>query len=181
VGLFPLTGSIAASTLLFLNNIVRTLRVTLLILRQIIERARATMRQALHRLFIDTAGKGLTDITSPVLAWVSDQSIASGLLTIWCRHTSASLTVQENASPAVREDIVRYFETLVPESVGRYAHDDEGPDDMPAHLRTMLTNTQLTIPVEDNRPVLGTWQGLYLFEHRRRPHRREIVLHLLGE
>ena len=139
------------------------------------------MRQALHRLFIETRGKGLTDLTPPVLAWVSEQGIATGLLTLWCRHTSASLTVQENASPAVREDIVRYFEALAPEGAGRYLHDDEGPDDMPAHLRTMLTDTQLTVPVAGARPVLGTWQGLYLFEHRRRPHRREIVLHLLGE
>lgn len=139
------------------------------------------MRQALHRLFIDTNGKGLTDITPATLAWVSDQGIATGLLTLWCRHTSASLTVQENASSAVRDDIVRYFEALAPEGAGRYAHDDEGLDDMPAHLRTMLTDTQLTVPVADGRPVFGTWQGLYLFEHRRRPHRREIVLHLFGE
>ncbi len=139
------------------------------------------MRQKLHRLFIDTHGKGLTDITPQVLAWVADQGIATGLLTLWCRHTSASLTVQENASPAVHEDILRYFETLVPEGAGRYVHDDEGSDDMPAHLRTMLTTTQMTIPVAAGRPVLGTWQGLYLFEHRRRPHRRETVLHLLGE
>ncbi len=139
------------------------------------------MRQALHRLFVSTHGKDLTDITPSVLAWVSDQGIAVGLLTLWCRHTSASLTVQENASPAVREDIRRYFETLVPEGAGRYVHDDEGLDDMPAHLRTMLTDTQLTVPVADGCPVLGTWQGFYLFEHRRRPHRREIVLHLFGE
>lgn len=91
------------------------------------------------------------------------------------------MTVQENASPAVQADIVRFFEALVPEAPTRYAHDDEGPDDMPAHLRTMLTDTQLSIPVADGRLVLGTWQGIYLFEHRRAPHRREIVLHLLGE
>jgi secondary thiamine-phosphate synthase enzyme len=134
----------------------------------------------MHRLSIETRGKGLTDITQAVLAWVAGQGIGMGLLTLWCRHTSASLTVQENASPAVREDIAHYFEALVPEDTRRYAHDDEGPDDMPAHLRTMLTDTQLTIPVADGRPVLGVWQGLYLFEHRRRPQRREIVLHLLG-
>ena len=139
------------------------------------------MRQALHHLHIETQGKGLTEITRPVLAWVSSQGIGTGLLTLWCRHTSASLTVQENASPDVREDIVRYFETLVPEGARRYEHDDEGPDDMPAHLRTMLTGVQLSIPVEGSRPVLGTWQGLYLFEHRRQPHRREVVLHLLGD
>ena len=139
------------------------------------------MRQALHELSIETRGKGLVDFTRPVLAWVGDQGIATGLLTLWCRHTSASLTVQENASPEVLTDIARYFDTIAPEAPGRYAHDDEGPDDMPAHLRTVLTNTQLTIPVADGRPVLGTWQGLYLFEHRRRPHRRQVVLHLLGE
>ena len=139
------------------------------------------MQQALHRLMIDTRGKGLTEITRPMLAWVADQGIGTGLLTVWCRHTSASLTVQENASPAVRADIAKFFEALAPEDAGRYAHDDEGPDDMPAHLRAMLTGTQLSIPVADSRPVLGTWQGVYLFEHRRAPHRREVVLHLLGD
>lgn len=139
------------------------------------------MRQALHRLGIETRGKGLTAITRPVLAWVADQGIQAGLLTLWCCHTSASLTVQENADPTVREDIARFFEALVPEGEHRYAHGDEGPDDMPAHLRSMLTGTQLTVPVDAGRPVLGTWQGLYLFEHRRRPHRRDVVLHLLGE
>jgi secondary thiamine-phosphate synthase enzyme len=139
------------------------------------------MKQAIHHLEVETSGKGLVAITRPVLAWVAAQGIATGLLTIWCRHTSASLTVQENAAPEVRDDIARYFEALVPEDPQRYAHDDEGPDDMPAHLRAMLTDTQLSIPVADGRPVLGTWQGLYLFEHRRQPHRRDIVLHLLGE
>jgi secondary thiamine-phosphate synthase enzyme len=139
------------------------------------------MKQALHRLTIDTDGKGLTAITRPVLSWVADQGIAAGLLTLWCRHTSASLTVQENADPAVRADILRYFEALVPEDAARYAHDDEGPDDMPAHLRAMLTATSLTVPVAEGRPVLGVWQGIYVFEHRRRPQLREIVLHLPGE
>lgn len=139
------------------------------------------MRQELHSLQVTTRGKGLVAIDRPVLDWVHDSGIETGLLTLWCRHTSASLTVQENADPTVREDIERYFESLVPEATGRYIHEDEGPDDMPAHLRTMLTNTQLTIPVADGRPVLGMWQGLYLFEHRSRPHRREIVLHLIGE
>jgi secondary thiamine-phosphate synthase enzyme len=139
------------------------------------------MRQSIHHLAVETNGKGLVSITRPVLAWVAAQGIKTGLLTLWCRHTSASLAVQENAAPEVRDDIARYFEALVPEDARRYAHDDEGPDDMPAHLRAMLTDTQLTIPVSEGRPVLGTWQGLYLFEHRRQPHRREIVLHLLGE
>ena len=138
------------------------------------------MKQSLHTLHIGTIGQGLTEITRLVLDWTADQGIETGLLTLWCRHTSASLTVQENASPAVREDIARFFAVLVPEDRARYIHDDEGPDDMPAHLRTMLTDTHLTIPVSRGQPVLGTWQGLYLFEHRRSPHRRDIVLHLLG-
>ncbi len=138
------------------------------------------MRQQLHTLEIRTAGKSLVPISRPVVDWVAQQGITTGLLTLWCRHTSASLTVQENADPAVRQDILAYFERLAPENAG-YIHEDEGPDDMPAHLRAMLTGTQLTIPVASSRPVLGTWQGLYLFEHRSAPHRREIVLHLLGE
>ena len=139
------------------------------------------MRQSLHRLAIATHGKGLIAITAPVLAWTYDQGIETGLLTLWCRHTSASLTVQENADPRVLRDIAAYFDALAPEDPTRYVHNDEGRDDMPAHLRTMLTHTQLTIPVAKGRPVLGTWQGLYLFEHRREPHDREIVLHVLGE
>ncbi|MBB2170237.1 YjbQ family protein [Gluconacetobacter aggeris] len=139
------------------------------------------MRQALHRLDIPTHGKGLVIFTDAVRQWVADTGIDTGLLTIWCRHTSASLTVQENADPTVREDIKRFFEALVPEAPGRYVHDDEGPDDMPAHLRSMLTQTQLSIPVADGQPVLGMWQGLYLFEHRRQPHRRQLILHLIGE
>lgn len=138
------------------------------------------MKQSLHTLEIRTAGKSLVSITRPVVDWVARQGIETGLLTLWCRHTSASLTVQENADPAVRTDILAYFERIAPENAG-YVHEEEGPDDMPAHLRTMLTGTQMSIPVADGRPVLGTWQGLYLFEHRRAPHRREVVLHLLGD
>jgi secondary thiamine-phosphate synthase enzyme len=138
------------------------------------------MRQALHILQIRTHGKALVPITRDVDDWVGQQSIVTGLLTLWCRHTSASLTVQENADPAVHRDIIDYFERIAPESAG-YLHEEEGPDDMPAHLRTMLTGVQLSIPIDAGRLVLGTWQGLYLFEHRRAPHRREVVLHLLGE
>lgn len=138
------------------------------------------MRQTLHTLTIHTSGKSLVSITRPILDWVGQQGITTGLLTLWCRHTSASLTVQENADPAVRRDILAYFERLAPESAA-YSHQDEGADDMPAHLRTMLTSTQISIPVASARPVLGTWQGLYLFEHRSAPHQREVVLHLLGE
>ena len=139
------------------------------------------MRQALHRLEVRTAGRGLTDITAPVLRWVAEQGIGTGLLRLWCRHTSASLLVQENASPEVLDDLEDFLRRVVPEGPGLYRHDDEGPDDMPAHIRAALTQTQLSIPVADGRPVLGTWQGIFLWEHRDRPHRREIVLHLIGE
>ena len=138
------------------------------------------MRQEQHHLTIDTRGKGLTEITSPVARWVADQGIATGLLTLFCRHTSASLIVQENADPDVRTDLAAYFERLVPEQ-GDYVHTLEGPDDMPAHIRAALTAASLSIPVADGRMVLGTWQGIYLFEHRRRPHRRDVVLHLIGD
>jgi secondary thiamine-phosphate synthase enzyme len=138
------------------------------------------MRQAMHRLTISTRGRGLTDVTEPVRRWVAEQQIGMGLLTIWCRHTSASLLVQENADPDVRADLETFFSRIAPEHAG-YRHEDEGPDDMPAHIKAALTQTQLAVPVDDGRPVLGTWQGIYLFEHRAAPHRRELVLHLIGE
>jgi secondary thiamine-phosphate synthase enzyme len=115
-----------------------------------------------------------------VAGWAAGQGMTSGLLTVFCRHTSASLLIQENADPDVRRDLEDHFARLAPESAG-YRHQDEGPDDMPAHLRTALTQVQLSIPLVAGRLALGTWQGLYLFEHRRRPHRREIVLHLIGD
>lgn len=139
------------------------------------------MRQALHRLTIATEGKGLVEITEPIRKWLGAQAIATGLLTVFCRHTSASLLIQENADPDVRKDLEAFFERLVPEGRGLYVHETEGPDDMPAHIRSALTQTQLSIPLESGRMQLGTWQGIYLFEHRRAPHRREIVLHLVGE
>ena len=139
------------------------------------------LRQAMHRLGCDTPGQGLHPITTPVLRFVAGSGIATGLLTLWCRHTSASLLVQENADPDVRADLLDFFRALAPELAGRYRHAAEGPDDMPAHIRAALTQTQLSIPVEAGRPVLGTWQGLYLFEHRNAPQRREVVLHLIGE
>jgi secondary thiamine-phosphate synthase enzyme len=138
------------------------------------------MRQALHRLTVATSGQGLVDVTDRVSCWVEAQAIQTGLLTIWCRHTSASLLVQENADPDVRADLEAFFRHLVPEHAG-YRHEDEGPDDMPAHIKSALTQTQLTIPVGNSKPVLGTWQAIYLFEHRASPHRRELVLHLIGE
>jgi len=114
-----------------------------------------------------------------VRRWVADQEMRDGLLTIFCRHTSASLLIQENAAPEVRTDLEAYFARLAPESAD-YLHDDEGPDDMPAHLRTALTQVHLSIPVIDGEMALGTWQGLYLFEHRRRAHRRSLALHIAG-
>jgi|SRR5579871_1211465 len=138
------------------------------------------MRQALHRLTIATRGQGLVAITGPVRNWLAQQDIETGLLTMWCRHTSASLLVQENADPDVRADLEAFFRRLVPEGTG-YRHQEDGPDDMPAHIKAALTQTQLCIPVDEGRLVLGTWQGIYLFEHRAAPHRRELVLHLIGE
>ncbi len=137
------------------------------------------MRQASHRLAIESRGRGLVEITGPVARWVAGQRIDTGLLTLFCRHTSCSLLIQENADPDVRADLEAYFARIAPEGAG-YVHDAEGPDDMPAHIRAALTQASLSIPVEEGRMVLGTWQGIYLFEHRRRPHRREIALHLIG-
>ncbi len=139
------------------------------------------MRQTLHRLMVATAGKGLVEITAPVASWVSAQGMATGLLTLFCRHTSASLLIQENADPDVRTDLEDFFERLVPEGRGLYVHATEGPDDMPPHIRAALTQTQLSIPVEAGHMVLGTWQGIYLYEHRNAGHRREVVLSLMGE
>jgi len=138
------------------------------------------MRQTMHRLSVATSGQDLVDITDPILRWVAQQRIASGLLTIWCCHTSASLLVQENADPDVRADLVQFFRRIAPENA-EYRHTAEGPDDMPAHIKAALTQTQLSIPVQHGRPVLGTWQGIYIFEHRSNSHKRELVLHLLGE
>ncbi|MBM7404875.1 MULTISPECIES: secondary thiamine-phosphate synthase enzyme YjbQ [Sphingomonas] len=139
------------------------------------------MRQAIGEIEVPTRGPGLVEVTRDVCAWVTEHAITTGLLTLFCRHTSASLLVQENAAPEVRDDLLAYFSRIAPEDRTAYVHDDEGPDDMPAHLRTALTGVQLSIPVANGRPVLGTWQGIYLFEHRRAPHRRRIALHLLGE
>lgn len=138
------------------------------------------MRQVFHRLQIATRGQGLIEITPEVGNWVAAQQIAAGLLTLFCRHSSASLLIQENADPDVRADLEAFFAALAPEDARRYRHRTEGPDDMPAHIRAALTQTHLSIPVEAGRMTLGTWQGIYLFEHRSAPHRREIALHLLG-
>ncbi len=138
------------------------------------------MRQVATILRVRTHGRGLYEFTDALVAWASAQGIETGLLTLFCRHTSASLLIQENAAPAVRDDLEAFFEALAPEDEGRYAHDDEGPDDMPAHIRSALTNVSLSIPVVGGRPALGIWQGVYLFEHRRAPHAREIAAHLIG-
>jgi secondary thiamine-phosphate synthase enzyme len=139
------------------------------------------MQQAIHPLRVSTRGRGMIEITMAVRDWVDKQEITAGLLTLFCRHTSASLVIQENADPDVRADLETFFETIAPEEPKRYRHDTEGADDMPAHLRATLTQTQLSIPIADGKLVLGTWQGIYLFEHRRSPHQREIVLHVIGE
>jgi secondary thiamine-phosphate synthase enzyme len=138
------------------------------------------LRQANHLLTIRANRPGLYDFTENVCDWVTSTGIRSGLLTLFCRHTSASLLIQENAAPAARRDLEAYFQRIAPESAS-YEHDAEGPDDMPAHLRTALTAIQLSIPVEGGAPLLGTWQGIYLFEHRRGTPDREIALHLIGE
>jgi secondary thiamine-phosphate synthase enzyme len=139
------------------------------------------MKQATHRLEVPTRGKGLYEISDKVIAWVRGTGIATGLLTVFIQHTSASLTIQENADPDVIADLNDHFARLAPEDNKLYRHTVEGPDDMPAHIRAALTGTQLTIPVIAARPALGTWQGIYVFEHRAAPHRRNVVLHLLGE
>ena len=139
------------------------------------------MRQSTHTITVPTRGKGLVEITGEVTRWLAGQQIGTGLLTLFCRHTSASLLIHENADPDVRRDLEAYFERLAPEEPGRYVHDAEGPDDMPSHLRTALTQSQIAIPVIGGHLALGTWQGIYVFEHRRAPHRREVVLHVLGE
>jgi secondary thiamine-phosphate synthase enzyme len=139
------------------------------------------LRQASTTIAFAAPGQGLHDITTDVDSWVRDQGIGMGLLTLFCRHTSASLLIQENAASNARRDLETYFSRIAPEDTSLYTHNDEGPDDMPAHLRSALTSTQLSIPVADGRMVLGTWQGIYLFEHRRDPSRRQIALHLVGE
>jgi len=139
------------------------------------------MRQAFHEITITTRGKGLVAFTPQVRDWVERSGIRQGLLTLYIRHTSASLLIQENYDPTVQTDLERFLSRLVPEGDPLYEHVLEGPDDMPAHVRAALTQTHLAIPVADGKPLLGTWQGIYLFEHRRGTQTRSVVLHLLGE
>ena len=138
------------------------------------------LAQFLHQIEVPTRGKGLYEITGALGSWVAGLGVSDGLLTVFVQHTSASLTIQENADPDVVYDLNAFFNRLVAEDNRLYRHTCEGPDDMPAHIRAALTLTQLSIPVEGGRLALGTWQGVYLFEHRAAAHRRSVVLHLLG-
>jgi secondary thiamine-phosphate synthase enzyme len=139
------------------------------------------MHQSQHEISVSTRGQGLTEITRETAAFVGASGITTGLLTLFVRHTSASLLVQENADPDVQRDLLAFFRRLVPAGDPLYVHTAEGPDDMPAHVKSALTATSLSVPVADGRLALGTWQGIYLFEHRTAPHTRRIVLHLMGE
>jgi secondary thiamine-phosphate synthase enzyme len=139
------------------------------------------VKQAQTTIEIRTGGQGLTEITGEVDRWIAGTGIRQGLLTAFIRHTSASLTIQENADPDVQRDLQSFFKRIAPEDDRLYVHTVEGPDDMPAHIRSALTDVSLSIPVNGGRAALGTWQGIYVFEHRSRPHARQVVLHLLGE
>ena len=138
------------------------------------------MSQLSHVLHVATRGKKLYPFTAEIARWVSSCNVETGLLTLFCQHTSASLVIQENADPDVVLDLADYFERIAPEDDPHYRHNAEGSDDMPAHIRTALTQVSLTIPVIGGRMALGTWQGIYLFEHRSAAHRRSVVLHLIG-
>lgn len=139
------------------------------------------MRQSLATHVVDTRGRGIYEFTSDANRFVQDSKIVSGLLTLHVRHTSASLLIQENADPTVKLDLENFFARLVPDGDSVYVHDMEGPDDMPAHIRSALTPVNLSIPINGGRLQLGTWQGIYLWEHRTHPHRRQISLHVIGE
>ena len=139
------------------------------------------MRQAAGALERRTAGRGLVELTAEAARWSAAQGMTTGLLTLYLRHTSASLLIQENADPDVRRDLDAFFARLVPEDAGLYAHRAEGPDDMPAHIRAALTQSSLCVPLREGRLALGAWQGIFLWEHRARPQRREVLLHLVGE
>ena len=139
------------------------------------------MKQCQHTLSFTTEGQGLYEITADVVDWTARQGIENGLLVIFCAHTSASLTIQENADPDVARDLQTFFACLVKDDPSLYRHTNEGPDDMPAHIRSALTDVSLSVPVMAGRPTLGTWQGIYLFEHRTAPHQRRVILHVNGD
>ena len=139
------------------------------------------MRQATHQISIDTRGKGLYELTGAVREWVAGTRIRTGVVTLYIQHTSASLLIQENADPEVQRDLERFFTRLVPDGDPLFRHTVEGPDDITAHVRSALTQTHLAIPVADGKPALGTWQGVFLYEHRREAHERSVLLTLMGE
>jgi len=139
------------------------------------------LHQAFHELTLATQGRGLYEFTDAVAAWIAKGSFQNGLVTLHLRHTSASLLIQENADPDVRADLERFFHRLVPDGDSLFSHTCEGADDMPAHIRTALTTVNLSLPLRDGRLALGTWQGIYLWEHRHAPHTRQITLHFIGE
>jgi secondary thiamine-phosphate synthase enzyme len=138
------------------------------------------MQQSTDTIIIATSGTGLYEFTEKVIRFVAEAKIQTGLLTVFVQHTSASLLIQENADPEVRSDLERFFRRLVPAGDPLFRHTAEGPDDMPAHVRAALTAATLGIPIQNGKPVLGAWQGIYLYEHREMPHRRKVVLHLIG-
>lgn len=139
------------------------------------------MKQFQTHIDISTSGQGLYEITRRIAPLVVESGIRTGQITVYCRHTSASLTIQENADPDVQLDLAEFLARLVPEGMDWLRHTSEGPDDMPAHIKAVLTDVSLTVPIADGAMALGTWQGIYLIEHRTRPHRRQIVLHIIGE
>ena len=139
------------------------------------------MKQAQETITVETRGQGLYEVTGSIRRWLSGQGVTTGMLAVFCQHTSASLTIQENADPDVQRDLQTFFARLVRDDPTLYRHTLEGPDDMPAHIRSALTDVQLSIPVAGGQMTLGTWQGIYLFEHRTRSHSRRLVLHLVGE
>ncbi|MDB6122688.1 MAG: secondary thiamine-phosphate synthase enzyme [Pedosphaera sp.] len=139
------------------------------------------LSQGLHEFVVATRGRGFYEITQQVSAWVHESGILNGLLTLHLRHTSASLLIQENADPEVRRDFERFFSRLVPDGDPLFQHTEEGEDDMPAHVRTALTTVNLSIPIQNGRLALGTWQGIYVWEHRRQPHSRRVAAHFIGE
>jgi secondary thiamine-phosphate synthase enzyme len=139
------------------------------------------LRQGTHEFLVNTRGRGFYEITDSVVAWVRQTGISNGLITLHLRHTSASLLIQENADPEVRRDLERFFSRLIPDGDPLFEHTAEGEDDMPAHVRTALTAVNLSIPIVDSHPALGTWQGIYVWEHRRHPHARRVTAHFIGE
>jgi len=139
------------------------------------------MHQMTTTIEIATRGPGLYEFTRDLNRFVVESLVKNGLLTAFCRHTSASLLIQENADPDVQTDLREFFRRIAPEGMDWIVHRTEGPDDMPAHIKSALTQTSIGIPVVDGEPVFGTWQGIYLFEHRTRPHRRQVLLHLIGD